>query len=93
MWGRSFFGAIDLQKTSAVCALEPLWYVHKRRPIGVGDQAQVSTVEGIFVASNRLSASARLLRNVDLLFFINVAEEINQATNKGNYRQRERDPS
>jgi hypothetical protein len=29
------------QKASAVCALEPLWYVHKRRPIGVGDQARM----------------------------------------------------
>ena len=92
MWSRSF-GASDLQKTSAACALEPLWYVHKRRPIGVGDQAQVLTVEVRIMASNRLSASACLLRDVDLLFFINVAEEINQATNKGNYRQRERDPS
>lgn len=43
MWSRSF-EAIDLQKTSAVCALEPLWNVHKRRPIGVGDQAQLLTV-------------------------------------------------
>ena len=67
--------------------------MHKRRPIGVGDQAQVLTVEVSSLASNRLSASARLLRNVDLLFFINVAEEINQATNKGNRRQPERYPS
>jgi hypothetical protein len=40
-----------------------------------------------------LSANGRLLRYVYLLFFINVAEEINQATNKGNCCQAERDPS
>lgn len=55
MWSRSF-GDIDLQKASAVCALEPLWYVHKRRPIGVGDQAQVFTVE----VRSRLPTGSRL---------------------------------
>jgi hypothetical protein len=39
-----------------------------------------------------VSASAGLLRDVDLLFFVNVAEEIDQATNKGHCRQAECDP-
>jgi hypothetical protein len=39
-----------------------------------------------------VSAGARLLRDVDLLFFVHVTEEINQATNKGYCRQPECDP-
>ena len=61
--------------------------------LGVGDQTQVSSVEVNLVAPNNAVASAHLLRNVNLLFFINVAEEINQATNKGNRCEAERDPS
>ena len=55
---------------------------------GVGDQAQVFPVgKSHRRLPTMLSASARLLRNVYLLFFINVAEEINQATYKRHHRQ------
>jgi hypothetical protein len=40
----------------------------------------------------QVSAGARLLCDVDLLFFVHVAEEVNQATNKGHCCQPERDP-
>lgn len=52
MWSRSF-EAIDLQKTSAACALEPLWYVHKRRPIVSVTKRDFLQREVSSVASNR----------------------------------------
>jgi hypothetical protein len=49
----------------------------------------LSGVDDLPAANNR----ATLLRNVNLFLFVDVAEEIYQATNKGNGSQPERDPS
>src|SRR6185369_10254414 len=45
--------------------------------------------------TNKHAANKRatLLRNVNLFLFVNVTEEVNEPTNKGNGCQPERDPS
>ena len=47
----------------------------------------------LVTSNNRDRPGARLLRNVDLLFFVHVAQEINQATNKRDNCETERDPA
>jgi hypothetical protein len=55
---------------------------------------QISTWEvGVVTSNNRDRSSARLLSDVDLLFFVYVAKEINQTTDKRYCRQSKRNPS
>src|SRR5688500_7875604 len=77
-------------KTSAVCAHEPLWFVHKRRPIVSGSRRKVIPRGHCW----RPAVGKRLLlSNVDLFLFVHVTEEVNQPTNKGHRRQPQCDPS
>ena len=79
-------------KTSAVCAHEPLWFVHKRRPIVSGSRRKVIPPGHCWRPAVGKSR-ALLLSNVNLFLFVHVTEEVYQPTNKGYGCQPECDPS
>jgi hypothetical protein len=82
------------QKASAVCAREPLWFVHKRRrKTWSGSSANLRMEASEWLSNNRDRPRARLLSDVYLLFFVYVAQEINQSTDKRDCCQSERDPT
>jgi hypothetical protein len=83
-----------LLKASAVCARKPLCSCTNGVKILVGFECKSLHGKSKPVTSNnRDRSSARLLRDVNLLFFVYVAEEINQTTYKRNRSQTERDPT
>src|SRR5687768_12046077 len=69
-------------------------FVHKRRRNLRRVRVQISRWEvNLATSNNRDLPGARLLSNVDLLFFVYVAKEINQTTNKRHCCQSERYPT
>jgi len=59
----------------------------------MGSGSRRSLSGGVERISTLRNKRATLLRNVNLFLFVYVAEEVNQATNKRDYCESERDPS
>ena len=85
--------SILLQKTSAVCARKPLWLCTNGVQFGIGGHGATLFSGDPLDRRPAMSNKRRLLRNVDLFLFVNVAQKVNQATDKRDCSEAERDPS
>ena len=79
-------------KTSAVCARKPLLLGAQTASNMVSDR-KARFIHGRWGCWPVMNKRAQLLRNVNLFLFVNVAEKVNQATNKGDCCQPECNPS